>query len=121
MKLQKPKHHYAMKVFWSDEDKEYIAVAPELSGCSASSDTPEKALHELETAMDLWLEARQENGWSIPKPLSEREMQGRILLRLPKDLHRALMEDSVEQGVSLNQYLLYLLSGNTKSMKPRAV
>lgn len=102
---------YEMKVFWSDEDKEWVAIVPELTGCSASGRTPERALKELETAMELWLESRRESGWPIPKPIATRDLKGKILLRLPKDLHRELLEEAVGQGVSLNQYLLYRLAG----------
>ena len=35
---------------------------------------------------------------------------GRILVRLPRSLHRHLSEAADIEGVSLNQYILYLLS-----------
>jgi antitoxin HicB len=102
---------YDMKVFWSQEDGEYIAMAPELPGCSASGKTPEGAAKELQTAIELWLESRRENGWTIPKPIATREIKGKILIRLPKDLHRDLLEQAAEQGVSLNQFCLWKLTG----------
>ena len=109
--MKNVKHLYDMKVFWSREDSEWIAVAPELAGCSASGDTPAVALTELEIAMELWLESRQEKGWTIPQPIATREIKGKILIRLPKDQHRELLEHAAEQGVSLNQYCLWKLTG----------
>ena len=38
------------------------------------------------------------------------EYSGRVLLRLPRSLHKALREEAAAEGVSLNQYLLYKLS-----------
>ncbi|OGR88297.1 MAG: hypothetical protein A3J74_10955 [Elusimicrobia bacterium RIFCSPHIGHO2_02_FULL_57_9] len=111
MKSHNIKHHYEMKVSWSDEDGEWIAMAPELPGCSASSDKPDAALKELETAIDLWLESREESGWPIPKPIATRALKGKIVVRLPKDLHRELLEKAAEQGTSLNQYCLWRLAG----------
>ncbi|MDR1600422.1 MAG: type II toxin-antitoxin system HicB family antitoxin [Oscillospiraceae bacterium] len=35
---------------------------------------------------------------------------GSLSLRVPRDLHRALAENAKAQGVSLNQYALYLLT-----------
>lgn len=35
---------------------------------------------------------------------------GRILLRIPKSLHKRLAEEARLEGVSLNQYALYKLS-----------
>jgi len=35
---------------------------------------------------------------------------GRMLLRMPKSLHKRLIEEARGEGVSLNQYALYKLS-----------
>lgn len=40
----------------------------------------------------------------------QREYSGRLLLRIPKELHKQLIEASKENGVSLNQYALYKLA-----------
>jgi predicted RNase H-like HicB family nuclease len=59
---------YAINVFYSDEDGCYIAVVPDLEGCSAFGDTPEAAVHELMIAKELWLDAARERGKPIPPP-----------------------------------------------------
>jgi len=41
---------------------------------------------------------------------ARREYSGKLMLRIPKELHRALAEAAKENGVSLNQYALYKLS-----------
>ena len=41
---------------------------------------------------------------------AQREYSGRLLLRIPKELHRQLAEAAKENGVSLNQYALYKLA-----------
>ena len=38
------------------------------------------------------------------------EYSGRINLRIPKTLHKALAMEAKENGVSLNQYMVYKLS-----------
>ncbi|GHU77131.1 hypothetical protein AGMMS49992_24140 [Clostridia bacterium] len=35
---------------------------------------------------------------------------GRVLLRIPRSLHQKLAEQAREEGVSMNQYLLYKLA-----------
>jgi len=55
---------YERKTFYSTEDRGWIAVAPELSGCSAFGNTSERALTELETAMKLWLETARSRKWT---------------------------------------------------------
>jgi predicted RNase H-like HicB family nuclease len=59
---------YAVSIFWSDEDDQYIAVVPDLRGCSASGDTPEEALREIQVAKELWLEVAREHGDPLPEP-----------------------------------------------------
>ncbi|RLA93431.1 MAG: type II toxin-antitoxin system HicB family antitoxin [Deltaproteobacteria bacterium] len=59
---------YTYRIFWSEEDEAYIAEVEELEGCSAFGDTPEQALKEVQTAMQLWLEVAREKGDPIPQP-----------------------------------------------------
>ena len=39
-----------------------------------------------------------------------RECSGKISLRVPKELHRKLLEDAEDNGVSLNQFIVYRLA-----------
>ena len=41
---------------------------------------------------------------------AQRDYSGRLLLRIPKELHKQLVEAAKENGVSLNQYALYKLA-----------
>jgi predicted HicB family RNase H-like nuclease len=50
------------------------------------------------------------NGEAIPEPLGLRQYSGRLVLRLPKALHREAVIRAAEEGVSLNQYLLARLA-----------
>lgn len=38
------------------------------------------------------------------------EYSGRLVLRIPRSLHKALKDAAAVEGVSLNQYMLYKLS-----------
>ncbi|MBR4703956.1 MAG: toxin-antitoxin system HicB family antitoxin [Oscillospiraceae bacterium] len=40
----------------------------------------------------------------------QREYSGRLLIRIPKELHKQLVEAAKANGVSLNQYALYKLA-----------
>jgi len=61
-------HKYAIEIIYSDEDEGFIAVVPELPGCSAFGVTEEEALREVKVAVSLWLEAAREEGRVIPEP-----------------------------------------------------
>jgi predicted RNase H-like HicB family nuclease len=60
--------HYPAEVFWSEEDRGWIAVAPDLPGCSAFGESRPEALKELEPAIEAWIEAAKAAGNSIPQP-----------------------------------------------------
>ena len=61
-------YRYAIEIFYSEEDEGYIAVVPELPGCSAFGETEENALEEVKVAMELWLATAKEEGRKIPQP-----------------------------------------------------
>jgi predicted RNase H-like HicB family nuclease len=62
------KSKYHINLFWSDEDKSWVADAPDLKSCSALGNTPEEALRELEVAVEAWLATAKQNKMPIPKP-----------------------------------------------------
>ena len=59
---------YHINLFWSAEDDCWIADIPDLRFCSAHGDTPEAALHEVQIAMQAWVESAQSQGDPIPEP-----------------------------------------------------
>jgi predicted RNase H-like HicB family nuclease len=59
---------YKIEIFYSEEDEGYIAIAPELPGCSAFGETEEAALEEIKIAQELWLETAAHEGRVIPEP-----------------------------------------------------
>ena len=59
---------YHINIFYSDEDEGYIADIPDLEACSAFGDTPDKALHEVQKAKELWIEVARAEGKPIPPP-----------------------------------------------------
>ena len=61
---------YEIDIFWSGEDGAFIAVVPELPGCSAWGETYEEALREVQVAMSLYVETLQEEGRPVPEPSS---------------------------------------------------
>ena len=64
-----PRRDYHINVFYSAEDRCYVADIPDLRHCSTFDDTPEDALREVLTARDAWLKAARKNRKPIPKPL----------------------------------------------------
>ena len=65
-------HKYEIIIYWSDEDRAFIAEVPELPGCAAHGDTPEKALANAHDAVALWIDTAKEFGDPIPQPKGRR-------------------------------------------------
>ncbi len=59
---------YHINIFFSEEDKGYIADIPDLKSCSAFGETPQDALREALIAKATWLEAAGKQGMPIPTP-----------------------------------------------------
>jgi predicted RNase H-like HicB family nuclease len=59
---------YHINVFYSDEDRSYVADIPDLEACSALGPSPEEALAEVEKAKEAWLAAARDAGRPIPEP-----------------------------------------------------
>jgi len=59
---------YHINIFYSEEDKGYIADISDLKACSAFGETPNKALSEVLIAKESWLETAKSNGKLIPLP-----------------------------------------------------
>jgi len=57
---------YAATIFWNQEDAGFMALAPELPGCSALGQTQAEALSELQDAIVAWMAAAA--GRAIPRP-----------------------------------------------------
>jgi predicted RNase H-like HicB family nuclease len=61
-----PRFH--INVFWYPDDGCWIADVPDLQLCSAHGDTPELAVTEVLTAIDLWLETAKAADQPVPEP-----------------------------------------------------
>ena len=60
--------HYHINIFYSEEDRGYIADIPDLVACSAFGRTPEEALAAVAEAKRAWLKAARAEHKPIPRP-----------------------------------------------------
>lgn len=101
---------HSVLIQWSEEDNGYIAIVPELPGLSAFGSSAEEAIQELSVAKEAYLEVLKEDGEQIPEPDLLKPFSGQTRLRLPKSLHASLSFEAKKEGVSLNSYIVHLLS-----------
>ena len=66
-----------------------------------------------EEAASLSAAEAMDDGTSVSLDALKRELDGysgRLVIRIPKSLHKLLKEEAEVEGVSLNQYMIYKLS-----------
>lgn len=95
-----------------EEGQSYQVSCPSLPGCVAEGDTIEEAMENGKEARKKWVEFAMENEDDLPPEDAKSGYSGQLKLRLPKSLHREMAEHAREEGMSLNTYILYLLSRN---------
>ena len=103
---------YRLEIIPDTEEGGFVASYPELPGCITCGETAEQAAANASDAKKAWLEAALEEGLDIAEPDSENSFSGQFKIRIPKSLHKQLAEQSKREGISMNQYCLYLLSQN---------
>ena len=67
-------HKYEVILYWSQDDKAFIADVPELPGCAAHGSTQESALANANVAVQLWIDTAMEFGDPVPEPKGRRLM-----------------------------------------------
>jgi len=60
--------NYQIVLYWSEEDKSFIAEVPELPGCMSDGSSYQEALQNVETIFDEWIETARDSGREIPEP-----------------------------------------------------
>jgi predicted RNase H-like HicB family nuclease len=65
-------NRYEIIIFWSDEDRAFLADVPELPGCMAHGESHEEALRNAQEAIQLWIETAEEDSRPIPQPKGRR-------------------------------------------------
>ncbi len=92
------------------EPKGFHAELAEFPGCFAQGDTVEEAYLNLEKAAESWIEACISQGQSVPEPCTTTTFSGRIVLRLPRLVHKQAARLAERDQTSLNTFLVSAVS-----------
>lgn len=105
---------YKLEIVPDAEESGFVASYPELPGCITCGETIADVVANAEDAKKEWFSAAIEDNIEISEPDRTESYSGQFKLRLPKTLHKTLAEDSKKEGVSMNQYCVYLLAKNSE-------
>ena len=96
---------YSYRVIWSEEDQEFVGLCaefPSLSWLSKSQDAAFKGIRKLVVEALNEMENRHE---VIPEPIAVKRFSGKFMVRVSPQLHRELVLEAKEAGISLNRYV----------------
>lgn len=94
-----------------EEEEVFEARIRELPDVTEYADTAEEAHALAIDTIETTAQILAERGQEIPAPyVPADDYSGRVTLRLPRSLHRALAEAADSERVSLNQHLVGILT-----------
>jgi len=105
----KTSNQYLKIVEWSEEDQCYVGTCPGLMLGGIHGDDETKVYKELCQAVEEWIEIYQEDREPLPESTAGKEYSGKFVVRVGRDLHKALAIDALRHGESLNSYCVNLL------------
>ena len=95
--------HFTYRVTWSPEDGEHVGLCAEFPSLSWLDTTPEGALAGIRQLVIDVVREMTANGDKVPDPIADRTYSGEFKVRIPPQIHRALVLQAAEEGVSLNR------------------
>jgi predicted HicB family RNase H-like nuclease len=94
---------YTYRVTWSEEDDEYVGLCVEYPILSWLAPSPQEALEGIRQIVADVVADLEANGETVPEPITLRHYSGKFTVRIPPDLHRRLVLEATESGISLNR------------------
>jgi predicted HicB family RNase H-like nuclease len=104
----KERDAYLKIVEWSEEDQCYVGSVPGWIGKCCHGDDEMKVYGELCTIVDEWIKIYAEDGRPLPQP-TNKSYSGKFVLRVGSELHQALVVKALNNGESLNSFVVKAL------------
>jgi len=95
--------HYTYRITWSPADGEFVGLVAEFPSLSWLAPTQVLALEGIQKCVSGVVKNLKRSGETIPRPLADREYSGEFKVRIPSQIHRALVIEAAEENVSLNR------------------
>lgn len=103
---------FTVRPLTGDEGGGYLVEFPDLPGCMSDGETVEEAVENGLEALHDWIAAMIDAGRPIPSPSRDAASaySGRWNQRVPKSLHRRLVLQAAQEGVSMNMLVTSILA-----------
>lgn len=93
---------YTYRTQWSEEDGVFLCRCLEFNSIVTHGDSTEQAIKECKKAVRLACDALISAQETLPLPFGVQHFSGKFQVRISEDVHRELVTEAAEQGVSLN-------------------
>jgi predicted HicB family RNase H-like nuclease len=103
--------NYTYRAEWSPESGQYIGMCLEFPSRYSRAPTAHEAIAGVEQMIQDEVDEMLADGRTPPASLTDRRYSGRFLVRTSPALHATLAVEAVEQGVSLNRWVVQKLAG----------
>lgn len=100
---------YLKIVEWSEEDQCYVGSCPGLMFGGIHGDQEAKVYKELCLAVEEWIDICEQDEVPLPEPTAGKDYSGKFVVRVGRDLHKALAIGALRHGESLNEHCVHLL------------
>ena len=101
---------YTYRVTWSEEDREYVGLCVEFPSLSWLEKSQEKALLGIRNVVAETVTDLKRSKEPVADPLSARAYSGKVMVRVPPEVHRMLAMKAAASGVSLTRLVSSKLS-----------
>ena len=108
---QDPSRGYRVEIR-QEEDGSWTLLVPSLPGLVVVGESIGEAWGELPEVIDLWIEAAQGQGLTVPLPDADSDVShsGKFMVRMPKTLHSAIARRADAEGISINLFCVTALT-----------
>jgi len=93
---------YIKLVEWSEEDQCYVGSSPGFIGPCCHGNDEAKVYKQLCRIVDEWVDIHQKEKLPFPESFAHKSFSGKFVIRVGKDLHKALAIKAAKSGESLN-------------------
>jgi antitoxin HicB len=102
---------YAVEIHWDSDDEIFVARVAEIPECSGHGASRGEAMEMALSNLRDWIEDALEAKEKIPEPAPLPGLpSGKWVQRVPRSIHARLASLAAEDGVSLNQLVVSILS-----------
>lgn len=96
---------YSRVLIPDEKSGTFFAEILEFPGCVSQGASVEEAFKNLEEVAISWIEAALDQGQEIPPASLSQKFSGKLVIRLPRGLHRRAAQMAERDRISLNQFL----------------